>query len=151
MGRVELPRVYDVGRSHHKHFAVTFFRILIQNQQGTAVCRTCRTNALFLMQAQFVLCLFRLQNMLLSMAGRIVKKREQGKLLFYGLKADGANVQVMASLSDYEGGEEEFWKVRTTDIVSVIDSVTEVREGWGLERATRIRAGVHNSKMNRIK
>lgn len=40
-----------------------------------------------------------------------MKKREQGKLLFYGIKADGANVQVMASLSDYEGGEEAFWKV----------------------------------------
>lgn len=48
---------------------------------------------------------------MISLAGRIVKKREQGKLLFYGLKADGANVQVMASLSDYEGGEEAFWKV----------------------------------------
>ena len=45
------------------------------------------------------------------MAGRIAAKREQGKLLFYTIKADGANVQVMASLSDYEGGEEEFWKV----------------------------------------
>lgn len=45
------------------------------------------------------------------MAGRILKKREQGKLLFYVIKADGANVQVMASLSDYEGGEEGFWKV----------------------------------------
>lgn len=48
---------------------------------------------------------------MVSLAGRIVKKREQGKLLFYGLKADGANVQIMASLSDYEGGEEAFWKV----------------------------------------
>lgn len=47
----------------------------------------------------------------MSLAGRIVKKREQGKLLFYGMKADGASVQVMASLSDYEGGEEAFWKV----------------------------------------
>ncbi|CAN0497710.1 unnamed protein product, partial [Laminaria digitata] len=58
-----------------------------------------------------------------SVAGRIVKKREQGKLLFYGLKADGANVQVMASLSDYEGGEEAFWKtnglLRRGDLIGV--------------------------------
>ncbi|CAM9626580.1 unnamed protein product, partial [Ectocarpus sp. 13 AM-2016] len=45
------------------------------------------------------------QSDVVSLAGRIVKKREQGKLLFYGIKADGASVQVMASLSDYEGGE----------------------------------------------
>lgn len=49
---------------------------------------------------------------MVAVAGRIVSKREQGKLLFYTIKADGANVQVMASLADYEGGEEAFWKVR---------------------------------------
>lgn len=51
------------------------------------------------------------QSDVVSLAGRIVKKREQGKLLFYSMKADGVSVQVMASLSDYEGGEEAFWKV----------------------------------------
>lgn len=51
------------------------------------------------------------QNDLVSVAGRVVKKREQGKLLFYEIKADGASVQIMASLADYEGGEEAFWKV----------------------------------------
>lgn len=60
-----------------------------------------------------------IQNVMVSLAGRIVKKREQGKLLFYGIKADGANVQVMASLSDYEGGEEAFWKVGLASRVRV--------------------------------
>ncbi|CAM9901256.1 unnamed protein product, partial [Hapterophycus canaliculatus] len=63
------------------------------------------------------------QSDLISLAGRIVKKREQGKLLFYGIKADGANVQVMASLSDYEGGEEAFWQtnglLRRGDVIGV--------------------------------
>ncbi|CAM9537942.1 unnamed protein product [Pylaiella littoralis] len=63
------------------------------------------------------------QDEVISLAGRIVKKREQGKLLFYGIKADGANVQVMASLSDYEGGEEAFWKtnglLRRGDLIGV--------------------------------
>ncbi|CAM9193739.1 unnamed protein product [Ectocarpus sp. 6 AP-2014] len=63
------------------------------------------------------------QEDVVSLAGRIVKKREQGKLLFYGMKADGASVQVMASLSDYEGGEEAFWKtnglLRRGDLIGV--------------------------------
>lgn len=45
------------------------------------------------------------------MGGRIAGKREHEKLLFYTINADGANVQAMASLGDYEGSEEEFWKV----------------------------------------
>eukprot|EP00903_Cladosiphon_okamuranus_P010838 g10239.t1 len=63
------------------------------------------------------------QGDVVSLAGRIVKKREQGKLLFYVLKADGADVQIMASLSDYEGGEEAFWKtnglLRRGDLIGV--------------------------------
>lgn len=53
------------------------------------------------------------QEDVVSIAGRIVNKREQGKLLFYTITADGANVQIMSSLGDYEEGEEAFWKVTT--------------------------------------
>lgn len=52
---------------------------------------------------------------MVSVAGRVVNKREQGKLLFYTIKADGVNVQIMSSLGEYGGGEEAFWKVLVGD------------------------------------
>jgi lysyl-tRNA synthetase, class II len=44
-----------------------------------------------------------------TLAGRIITKRVQGKLFFYDLHADGATVQIMSSLSDYSSGEQAFW------------------------------------------
>lgn len=40
-----------------------------------------------------------------------MNKREQGKLLFYTIKADGVKVQIMSSLGEYADGEEGFWKI----------------------------------------
>lgn len=51
------------------------------------------------------------QEDVVSVAGRIVNKREQGKLLFYTIKADGAKVQIMSSLGEHADGEEAFWKL----------------------------------------
>lgn len=63
--------------------------------------------------ADFARCVCHVQEDVVSIAGRIVNKREQGKLLFYTITADGANVQIMSSLGDYEEGEDAFWKVTT--------------------------------------
>lgn len=57
------------------------------------------------------------------MAGRILSKRGQGKLMFYDLHADGCKIQIMSDLSQYEGGEEAFRVIHTLikrgDIVGV--------------------------------
>lgn len=58
-----------------------------------------------------------------SVAGRILSKRGQGKLMFYDLHADGCKIQIMSDLSQYEGGEEAFRVIHTLikrgDIVGV--------------------------------
>lgn len=65
-----------------------------------------------------------------SIAGRIVSLRGQGKLFFYDLRGDGAKVQIMADLktygdegSDSKGSEDDFYKITRTikrgDIVGV--------------------------------
>ncbi|CAM9443312.1 unnamed protein product, partial [Choristocarpus tenellus] len=68
-----------------------------------------------------------------SLAGRLVNKRGQGKLFFYGLRADGAMVQLMCGLNDYEGGEEAFWKIngilRRGDVVGVTGFVGKSKTG----------------------
>ena len=43
-----------------------------------------------------------------AIAGRIMSKRVQGKLLFYDICGDGAKVQVMSSMGDFEGDEDAF-------------------------------------------
>jgi lysyl-tRNA synthetase class 2 len=62
-----------------------------------------------------------------SIAGRIVSLRGQGKLFFYDLRGDGAKVQIMADLKTYgqgsEGSEDAFYKITRTikrgDVVGV--------------------------------
>mmetsp|Transcript_17334 Transcript_17334/g.20056 ORF Transcript_17334/g.20056 Transcript_17334/m.20056 type:complete len:610 (+) Transcript_17334:108-1937(+) len=46
-----------------------------------------------------------------SIAGRVVSIRGQGKLFFYDLRGDGSKVQIMSSLNDYAAGEEAFFKI----------------------------------------
>ena len=57
-----------------------------------------------------------------SIAGRINSVRGQGKLFFYDLRGDGAKVQIMSGIGDYES-EEGFAKIHKTvkrgDIVGV--------------------------------
>ena len=58
-----------------------------------------------------------------SVAGRILSKRIQGKLLFYDIHGEGLKIQIMSDMSHYEGGEEAFREIHTTikrgDIVGV--------------------------------
>ena len=43
-----------------------------------------------------------------SVAGRVLSKRGQGKLMFYDLHSEGFKIQIMSDVSSYEGGEEAF-------------------------------------------
>ena len=50
----------------------------------------------------------KIDDKIISVAGRIHSIRGQGKLLFYDLLGDGAKIQLMASLKDYAAGPEAF-------------------------------------------
>ena len=58
-----------------------------------------------------------------AIAGRILSKRGQGKLMFYDLHGEGFKVQIMSDIGSYEGGEEAFRSIhallRRGDIVGV--------------------------------
>ncbi len=49
-----------------------------------------------------------------GVAGRVISKRIQGKLLFYDVQGDGAKVQIMSSQDAYEGDEEAFRTIHNT-------------------------------------
>lgn len=55
----------------------------------------------------------RFNNELVSVAGRILSKRGQGKLMFYDLHGEGVKIQIMSDVSNYEGGEETFREIHT--------------------------------------
>jgi lysyl-tRNA synthetase class 2 len=58
-----------------------------------------------------------------SVAGRILSKRGQGKLMFYDLHGESLKIQIMSDVSRMEGGEEVFREIHTTlkrgDLVGV--------------------------------
>uniref|UniRef100_A0A7S3NE06 Lysine--tRNA ligase n=1 Tax=Aureoumbra lagunensis TaxID=44058 RepID=A0A7S3NE06_9STRA len=60
----------------------------------------------------------------ISIAGRIMRKAGQGKLVFYDLVGQSKKVQVMSDPSIYQGGEEAWTKIhellRRGDIIGVI-------------------------------
>jgi len=56
----------------------------------------------------------RLNDTHVSIAGRIVSVRGQGKLYFYDVRGDGAKVQVMSDLKTYVEGEDAFYKIHRT-------------------------------------
>lgn len=62
-------------------------------------------------------------NAVVSVTGRVLSKRGQGKLMFYDLHAEGMKIQIMSDVSRYEGGEEAFREIHTLikrgDIVGV--------------------------------
>eukprot|EP00536_Pseudo-nitzschia_multiseries_P001577 jgi/Psemu1/234761/estExt_Genewise1.C_200004 len=64
----------------------------------------------------------KIEDQTISIAGRIVSVRHQGKLFFYDLNGDGAKVQIMSDPKTYED-EEEFAKIhrmlKRGDIVGV--------------------------------
>jgi lysyl-tRNA synthetase class 2 len=60
---------------------------------------------------------------MVCLAGRIMAKRNSGKLYFYELHGDGTTVQIMSSMSDYEEGDDAFLSMhgmlRRGDLVGV--------------------------------
>ncbi|CAM9244913.1 unnamed protein product [Chrysoparadoxa australica] len=68
-----------------------------------------------------------------AVAGRITGKREQGKLYFYSIKADGAELQIMSSLQNYGAGEDAFWDIHNTlrrgDIIGVTGNPGRSKKG----------------------
>lgn len=58
-----------------------------------------------------------------SVAGRVLSKRGQGKLMFYDLHGEKVKIQIMSDMSHYEGGEDAFREihnfVKRGDIVGV--------------------------------
>jgi len=56
----------------------------------------------------------RIEDKLVTVAGRIQSVRGQGKLMFYDIRGDGAQLQLMTSLKDYEGGQEAFDAINHT-------------------------------------
>lgn len=68
-----------------------------------------------------------------SVAGRILSKRGQGKLMFYDLHGEGVKIQIMSDLSRYEGGEEKFREIHSLlkrgDIVGVTGSPGKSKKG----------------------
>jgi lysyl-tRNA synthetase class 2 len=68
-----------------------------------------------------------------SITGRILSKRGQGKLMFYDLHAEGMKVQIMSDLSRYEGGEDAFRHIHTLvkrgDLVGVSGTPGKSKKG----------------------
>lgn len=68
-----------------------------------------------------------------SVAGRVLSKRGQGKLMFYDLHGEGVKIQIMSDISQYEGGEEAFREVHNLvkrgDIVGVIGKPGKSKKG----------------------
>jgi lysyl-tRNA synthetase class 2 len=54
-----------------------------------------------------------LDNELVSITGRIMSKRGQGKLFFYDLHGENLKIQIMSDMSRMEGGEEVFREIHT--------------------------------------
>ena len=74
----------------------------------------------------------RIEEKTVSIAGRIVSVRHQGKLYFYDLRGDGAKVQIMSDPKTYES-EEAFAKfhkmVKRGDIIGVTGYVGKSKNG----------------------
>lgn len=68
-----------------------------------------------------------------SIAGRIMSKRGQGKLMFYDVHGDGCKVQIMSDVSNYVGGENSFREIHNLlkrgDIVGVIGFPGKSKKG----------------------
>ena len=71
----------------------------------------------------------RLRERHVVVSGRVVRKREAGKIVFYEIKSDGGTVQVMA-LEHEHGGQEGFRAVhddvRRGDIIRTLARVCEM-------------------------
>lgn len=74
-----------------------------------------------------------LDNELVSVAGRIMSKRGQGKLFFYDLHGESLKIQIMSDMSRMEGGEETFREIHTIlkrgDLVGVVGFPGKSKKG----------------------
>ena len=74
-----------------------------------------------------------LEGEVVSITGRVLSKRGQGKLMFYDIHAEGMKVQIMSDLSRYEGGEEAFREIHTLikrgDLVGVTGTPGKSKKG----------------------
>jgi len=65
----------------------------------------------------------KLEDTVVSIAGRVVSVRVMGKLYFYDIRGDGAKVQMMSDVRTYDGDEDAFNKIHSTlrrgDIVGI--------------------------------
>eukprot|EP01041_Mallomonas_annulata_P010497 gene10497-21896_t len=70
---------------------------------------------------------------IVSVAGRALSKRGQGKLMFYDLHGEGVKIQIMSDMSSYDGGEEAFRNIhhliKRGDIVGVIGHPGKSKKG----------------------
>jgi len=75
----------------------------------------------------------KLADQVVSVAGRVMSKRGQGKLMFYDLHAEGLKIQVMSDVASYEGGEEAFHAIHSLikrgDIIGVTGSPGKSKRG----------------------
>lgn len=74
-----------------------------------------------------------LDNELVSVAGRIMSKRGQGKLFFYDLHGESLKIQIMSDVSRMDGGEEAFREIHTIlkrgDLVGVVGYPGKSKKG----------------------
>lgn len=56
----------------------------------------------------------RIDDKIVTVAGRIQSIRGQGKLMFYDIRGDGVQLQLMTSLKDYAGGADSFDEINRT-------------------------------------
>mmetsp|Transcript_2617 Transcript_2617/g.2770 ORF Transcript_2617/g.2770 Transcript_2617/m.2770 type:complete len:682 (+) Transcript_2617:69-2114(+) len=68
-----------------------------------------------------------------AVAGRVLSKRGQGKLMFYDLHGEGVKIQIMSDMSSYEGGEEAFRNIhgliKRGDLVGVTGNPGKSKKG----------------------
>ena len=68
-----------------------------------------------------------------SVAGRILSKRGQGKLMFYDLHGEGLKIQIMSDISRYDGGEDAFREIHSLlkrgDLVGVVGFPGKSKKG----------------------
>lgn len=74
-----------------------------------------------------------LDSEVVSVAGRILSKRGQGKLMFYDLHGESLKIQIMSDVSRMEGGEEAFHAIHTSlrrgDLVGVVGYPGKSKKG----------------------
>lgn len=73
------------------------------------------------------------ESIVVALAGRVLRKASQGKLMFYDLHGDGVKIQIMSAINNYEGTEEDFHKIHSTlrrgDIVGVVGFPGKSKKG----------------------